>query len=161
MTGRLARDIKQSKPFSSPVLEVYFNLLRTTDELSRVSCTLLKPHDLTGTQYNVLRILRGAGEDGLPCSEIGNRLITHDPDVTRLVDRLEKRGLVARSRDSDDRRVVTVRVTTAGLALIDSCDMDNRTIAAFTERFARLTADETRSLITALELLRETTDQGT
>lgn len=162
MTGRLARDIKQSKPFSSPVLEVFFNLLRTTDELTRVSSTLLKPHDLTGTQYNVLRILRGAGDAGLPCSEIGNRLITHDPDVTRLVDRLEKRGLVARSRDSDDRRVVTVRVTSAGLALIDSCDMDNRTIAAFAERFARLTADETRSLITALELLRDApTDQGT
>ena len=159
MAGRLARDIKQTKPFASPVLEVYFNLLRTTDELARVSAALLRTHDLTETQYNVLRILRGAGDAGLPCSEIGNRLITHDPDVTRLVDRLEKRGLVTRTRDSGDRRVVTVRITISGMELIASCDMDRRIIEAFRDRFARLSEDDCRTLITLLEQLRDS--QGT
>ncbi len=155
MPGRLARDIKQSKPFSSPVLEVYFNLLRTTDELARASAGLLKGHDLSETQYNVLRILRGAGADGLPCSEIGARLITHDPDVTRLVDRLERRGLVARARDQRDRRVVTVRITAAGEALIAASDMDRRVVAALAPRFARLSPADHETLIHLLELLRE------
>ena len=155
MTGRLARDIKQSKPFFSPLLEVYFNLLRTTDELTRVAVEVLKPYDLTETQYNVLRILRGSGEAGLPCSEIGNRLITHDPDVTRLVDRLERRGLVARARESADRRVVTVRITPAGLPLLTDCNADQRLAATLAPHFSRLSPDECQTLITLLENLRE------
>jgi DNA-binding MarR family transcriptional regulator len=155
MTGRLARDIKQSKPFFSPPLEVYFNLLRTTDELTRVAIEVLKPFDLTETQYNVLRILRGSGEPGLPCSEIGNRLITHDPDVTRLVDRLERRGLVARARESTDRRVVTVRITPAGLQLLTDCNADQRLAATLSPHFARLSTDDCQTLITLLETLRE------
>ena len=155
MTGRLARDIKQSKPFHSVSLEVFFNLARTTDELARSTAFLLKSHDLTTAQYNVLRILRGAGDEGLPCSEIGNRLITHDPDVTRLIDRLEKRGLVARSRDSADRRVVTVRITAAGAELVETSDMDRRATDALATRFARLSSADCQTLITLLENLRE------
>jgi MarR family transcriptional regulator, organic hydroperoxide resistance regulator len=161
MPGRLARDIKQSKPFSSPILEVYFNLLRTTDELSRATAHLLKPYDLSETQYNVLRILRGAGADGLPCSEIGARLLTHDPDVTRLVDRLERRELVARTREQRDRRVVTVRISAGGLALLEDCDLDRHVAATLTPRFAQLSSDNQQNLIHFLELLRESpTDHG-
>jgi MarR family transcriptional regulator, organic hydroperoxide resistance regulator len=161
MTGRLAKDIKQTKPFFSTPLEVYFNLLRTTDVLSRAGSGLLKAHDLSGTQYNVLRILRGSaqGDDGdsrggLPCSEIGARLITHDPDVTRLLDRLEKRGLVERARGDSDRRVVMVRITPAGSALVESCDLDRRMTEAFAPHFAALSAGDCQTLITLLENLR-------
>ena len=157
MPGRLARDIKQSKPFSSPILEVYFNLLRTTDELSRATVPLLKPYDLSEVQYNVLRILRGAGDDGLPCSEIGIRLLTHDPDVTRLVDRLERRKLVTRTRDQRDRRVVTVRISAAGLELLATCDLDRHLVATLYPRFAKFSSEDHHTLIHLLELLRETT----
>ena len=180
MTGRLAKDIKQTKPFFSTPLEVYFNLLRTTDVLSRAASGLLKAYDLSGTQYNVLRILRGTAVDaepgtsgagtaepgteegangresrgGLPCSEIGARLITHDPDVTRLLDRLEKRGLVERTRGDSDRRVVMVRITPAGSALVEACDLDRRTTEAFAPHFTALSASDCQILITLLENLR-------
>lgn len=158
MPGRLARDIKQSKPFFSQRLEVYFNLLRTTDLLNRTATDLLKVHELSGTQYNVLRILRGAvstPDGGLPCSEIGARLITHDPDVTRLLDRLEKRGLVQRARRDTDRRVVLVRITPAGSELLETCDQDRRLTDAFAPHFAGLSSDDCKTLITLLENLRQ------
>src|SRR4029077_13765310 len=82
----------------------------------------LKPHGLSPTQYNALRILRGAGVDGLPCTEVGARMISRDPDVTRLVDRLERRGLVTRSRGAKDRRVVRASITPAGLELLKRLD---------------------------------------
>ncbi len=155
MTGRLVRDIKQNKPFHSVSLEVFINLARTADELTRTTAALLRPHDLTIAQYNVLRILIGAGEKGLPCSEIGHRLITHDPDVTRLIDRLEKRSLVVRARDCADRRVVTVRITPTGTTLAEACDLDRRTTAALAARFARFSQDDCQTLITLLEDLRD------
>src|SRR5437588_2508184 len=92
---------------------VFLELLRTTDLLSRALAGVLKTENLSGTQYNVLRILRGAPE-GLPCGEIASRMITRDPDVTRLLDRLEKRGLVSRCRETQDRRTVLTRITPAG-----------------------------------------------
>lgn len=82
---------------------------------------LLKPEDLSSTQYNVLRILRGSPE-GLACGEIGNRMITRDPDITRLLDRLEKRGLITRCRETKDRRMVMARITPAGLELLERLD---------------------------------------
>lgn len=99
----------------------FLELLRTTDMLSRPMAALLKSEDLSSTQYNVLRILRGAPE-GLPCGEIGNRMITRDPDITRLLDRLEKRGLVSRCRETKDRRMVLTRITDAGLELLERLD---------------------------------------
>jgi DNA-binding MarR family transcriptional regulator len=83
---------------------------------------LLKQSHLTTAQYNVLRVLRGAGSDGLACGQVGERLIRHDPDVTRLVDRLARRGLVARSRERADRRIVRTRITPRGLELLASLD---------------------------------------
>ncbi len=116
--GRLQREIKQNKPFESLESEVYLNLARTADVLQRWEVDLLKPVDLTASQYNILRILRGAGTSGHRCAEIGARMISRDPDITRLLDRLEKRRLVQRARDTRDRRVVTTRITEEGLALL-------------------------------------------
>jgi DNA-binding MarR family transcriptional regulator len=89
--------------------------------LSRGAVEVLKAEDLSPSQYNVLRILRGAPE-GLPCGEIASRLITRDPDVTRLLDRMEKRGLISRARESRDRRMVLARLTAAGLKVVDRLD---------------------------------------
>jgi len=100
----------------------FVSLMRTADALSRGAEALLKPYSLSGTQYNILRILRGAGEKGLACREVGGRLISRDPDMTRLLDRMESRGLIARAREAQDRRVVKTRITAEGLRLLDELD---------------------------------------
>src|SRR5262249_54933890 len=120
--GRLQADIKQSLPFSGIEEEAYLNLLRTADALMQREAAMLKQYGLSQTQYNTLRILRGAGEEGLPCGEIAERMIRHDPDITRLLDRLEARGWVNRSRNGKDRRVVMARITSQGLQLIQPLD---------------------------------------
>ena len=99
----------------------FLDLLRTTDVLSYRPAQVLKAADLSATQYNVLRILRGAPE-GLTCGEVANRMITRDPDITRLLDRLEKRVLIARCRGAKDRRMVLTRITPEGLALLARLD---------------------------------------
>ena len=103
----------QKRRPAHPEEAVFLELLRATDMLSRGLITVLKAEDVSPTQYNVLRILRGAPE-GLPCGEIGSRMITRDPDITRLLDRLEKRGLIVRSRQAKDRRMVMARITPEG-----------------------------------------------
>ena len=105
----------------SPEESAFLELLRTCDRLSRHLALVLKRADLSPNQYNVLRILRGAPE-GLACGEIAGRMITRDPDVTRLLDRLEKRGLIARSRESQDRRMVLTRITPEGLKALAELD---------------------------------------
>jgi DNA-binding MarR family transcriptional regulator len=105
----------------SPEEAVFLDLLRTTDTLSRHLSQVLKAEDLSANQYNVMRILRGS-PDGLPCGEIGNRMITRDPDITRLLDRLEKRGLIVRWREDKDRRVVLAKITPQGLKLLAQLD---------------------------------------
>ena len=97
-------------------------LQKAADKLAVQAEQLLKSKGLTGAQYNVLRILRGAEPDGLPCSSIGERMISHDPDMTRLLDRMEKRSLITRQRQSDDRRVVKARITSPGLELLKRLD---------------------------------------
>ncbi len=119
--GRLEKEIKQGKPLSLEA-QVFLNLVRTTDALARSEVNMLRSHGLSGAQYNVLRILRGARPDGLKCAEIANRMITKDPDVTRLLDRLERAGWISRSRSAEDRRVITARITAKALALIDGLD---------------------------------------
>lgn len=101
---------------------VFISLQRTADWLLQGVERLLKEQGLSPAQYNVLRILRGAGPHGLSCREIAERMITRDPDMTRLLDRMEKRGVVARERKQIDRRVVTTRVTPAGLKLLKALD---------------------------------------
>ena len=99
----------------------FLDLVRTTDILSRLPAQVLKSQDLSPTQYNVLRILRGS-PDGLACGEIANRMITRDPDITRLLDRLEKRTLISRWRETTDRRIVMARITPDGLKLLARLD---------------------------------------
>jgi DNA-binding MarR family transcriptional regulator len=112
----------ESRPQVGTLEEATFlDLLHTADLLTRSMVGVLKAADLSPTQYNVLRILRGARE-GLPCGEIASRMITRDPDVTRLLDRLEKRGLISRSREAKDRRTVLTRITTEGLDLLAELD---------------------------------------
>ena len=117
--ARLADEIK-SKPFSHPEEEAILNIMRTADVLTQHMTQFLKPSDLSGPQYNVLRILRGSPE-GLSCRQIGERMISRDPDVTRLLDRLESRGAISRER-GQDRRVVIARITGEGMALMDKLD---------------------------------------
>ena len=105
----------------SPEESAFLDLLRTADVLTRGAIGVLKAEDLSLTQYNVLRILRGAPQ-GLACGDIASRMITRDPDVTRLLDRMEKRGLISRNRETRDRRQVTTRVTPEGLKLVDRMD---------------------------------------
>jgi DNA-binding MarR family transcriptional regulator len=115
-------DARPRRPPRALEDEVYVHVLRTADYLLRGMEELLKPAGLTPSQYNVLRILRGAGPEGLPCGEIAARMITRDPDMTRLLDRLDQRGLVRRGRDARDRRVVLARITPAGLKLLARLD---------------------------------------
>jgi DNA-binding MarR family transcriptional regulator len=104
-----------------PEETVFLEMLRTTDMLSRSLVLVLKTEDVSPNQYNVLRILRGS-LDGLSCGEIANRMITRDPDITRLLDRLEKRGLISRCRETKDRRMVMTRITPEGLELLARLD---------------------------------------
>jgi DNA-binding MarR family transcriptional regulator len=154
MTGKLQNEIKQGKPFESLQAEVYLNLMRTADALSRGVEDILKLAGLSQTQYNILRILKGAGDKGLCCREIGERMITRDPDVTRLLDRMERSGLVTRSRDSRDRRVITARITPAGLKLVKDLDAPlaeyNRKLLSHMEK------DDLRKFVELLEIARET-----
>lgn len=118
----LQKELKQTKPWKNREEELYLNLARTAEALSWKVTELLKSYELTGVQYNVLRILRGAGSAGLICSEISERLITKDSDITRLLERLENRGLISRERSEKDRRIVIVRITDAGLTLLAEID---------------------------------------
>lgn len=119
MAGRLQKEIRQTRAFPCPAEEAVLNISKTADVVQQSLTEVLKEFDLSATQYNALRILRGAGAEGLPCGKIAARMIAHDPDITRLIDRMEKRALVARDRSVDDRRVVTTRITPKGLAMLD------------------------------------------
>jgi len=133
----------------------FLDLLRTTDILSRRLIPVLKAADLSATQYNVLRILRGAPA-GLACGEIAGRMITRDPDVTRLLDRLEKRGLISRSRETKDRRTVITRITPAGLKLLTRLDGPVR--AAHRRQLGHLGRNRLRALTELLGAARRAMD---
>jgi len=105
---------------------IFVALLQAADTLGQEAEQLLKASGLTGAQYNVLRILRGAEPQGLPCQAIGDRMISHDPDMTRLLDRMEKRGFITRARQTDDRRVVKTRITPQALSLLKTLDQPIR-----------------------------------
>ena len=128
------------------------NIVRTADVLMQAVADVLKPYLLSATQYNVLRILRGAGKDGASCKEIGSRLLARDPDITRLMDRLEQRGVLTRDRAKEDRRVVTHRLTKAGLDLVNELD---RPIQALHQKAMRhMKAERLRDLVGLLEEVR-------
>jgi DNA-binding MarR family transcriptional regulator len=149
---KLHTEIKQTKPFESLEQEAFLNLQRTAELLRAKSAEALKPFGLSATQYNALRILRGAGKAGLACSEIGARMVTQDSDITRLLDRLEKKGLIERSRGHKDRRVVVVRATRQALALLAQLDEPMR--ASAQTFMAGLSTGELQELTSYLERLR-------
>src|SRR5512141_140154 len=152
MTGKLKDEIRQTRPFSSLEQEAMLSIARTDAVLSYSIIEALKPFDITPTQFNVLRILRGAGSNGLCREDIRERLIAQVPDVTRLLDRLEQAGLVGRARDAKDRRLVTTRITEAGLKLLK--EMDAPVAEAHKKQLSHLTKSELRSLIGLLEKVR-------
>ena len=136
---------------ASPEEAAFLDLLRTTDMLSRLLIPVLKAEDLSATQYNVLRILRGAPE-GLACGEIASRMITRDPDVTRLLDRVEKRGLISRRRETKDRRTVMARITPEGLKLLSR--LDEPVQVAHRKQLGHLGRERLRALTELLSLTR-------
>lgn len=153
MSRSLRRELQQRKPFKSLEEEAFLNLARTDTLLSDAMDRLLAAHGVSAAQYNVLRILRGAGPAGLGRNEIRDRLIARMPDVTRLLDRMEDAGLVTRARDGDDRRSVQTRLTKQGRALVDS--LDRPVAAEHRKRLGHLTAAELRALVALLTRVRE------
>lgn len=153
MVSALQQELRQQKPFASLEQEASLSVERTAALLRHELADALKPFDLTATQYNVLRILRGAGAAGLCRYEIGDRLVAQVPDVTRLLDRLEDAGLVARGRSPEDRRVVSTWITPEGLALLDRIEAPLAALHA--RQLARLTHEQLQTLIDLLALARE------
>ncbi len=148
----IVEDLKQTRPFSSPGQEAYVSLLRTADEARRRAAAVLEDSGITLQQYNVLRILRGAGSEGLPTLSIGDRMIERTPGVTRLIDRMAERGWVVRERCTEDRRRVWCRITDDGLSLLSDLDEPVRRVDAFIGR--ALSDDEVRTLINLLDRVR-------
>ena len=150
MTSKAKAEIRQARSLES---QAFVSLLRTADALLREVEESLKNSGFSQTQYNVLRILRGAGPAGLACREIGNRMITRDPDITRLLDRLEARGLVSRARERSDRRVVTSRITAQGLRMLKQ--LDEPISLLHRRQFRHIPARRLRLLVSLLEQARE------
>lgn len=148
-TPTIATAIRQNRPFGGVEHEVYLAIQRAAADLSQEAAALLRPHGLSGAQYNILRILRGAGTDGLACGEIANRLVTRDPDMTRLLDRMERQGLVTRERASHDRRVVTARITPQGKHLL--AQLDEPMAALHRRQFAHMDQSRLRELAALLD----------
>jgi DNA-binding MarR family transcriptional regulator len=153
MCPSLQDELKQNRPFASLEQEVHLSVLRTAAVLERRIAQLLKPHGLTLTQYNVLRILRGAGDEGLCRNEVGERLLREVPDVTRLLDRMKALKLIRRQRSSEDRRLVRTHITPKGLTMLD--EIDGRVRALHCSELSRLDEARLRDLLCALEAVRE------
>jgi DNA-binding MarR family transcriptional regulator len=139
----------QKRPLPAPEARAFVAILTAADRLSLEAEQLIKGHGLTGTQYNVLRILRGAEPDGLPCKGIGDRMISHDPDMTRLLDRMEKRSLITRERQTDDRRVIKTRITAQGLEILKK--LDAPVLELHRRQFRRVSAANLKSIAETLE----------
>ena len=152
MTSRLQDEIKQTKPFRSLHEEAALNIARTAAVLTHAFSEALKAYGITATQYNVLRILRGAGSNGLCRNEIRDRLIAQVPDVTRLLDRMEEGKLIERERSTSDRRLVTTRITAEGMRLLKS--LDAPVVELQREQLGHLSKAQLTDLIELLTLAR-------
>ena len=150
---KLRKEIKQTKPFRSVRQEVVLALLKTTDLVRRRLAKAIEPHNLSLEQYNVLRILRGAGNTGMATLEVSSRMIEQTPAITRLMDKLEAKHLVRRERCSQDRRQVLCWITDAGLGLLT--EIDEAMESAGREPFAHLSLAEIKQLIKILDRVRE------
>src|ERR1051325_6761399 len=149
----MQKELKQLRPFPSRTQEAVVALIRTADLARRVMSGLVEPLGITLQQYNVLRILRGAGGEGLPTLDIAERMIEQTPGITRLVDRLEAKGLVGRKRCPTDRRQVFCRITPDGLALL--ARLDAPAAAAQDDAMAGITKKELAQLLRILDRLRD------
>ncbi len=152
MTPDLREDLRQRKPFTSLEQEAQLNVVRTASLLVDSFEQMLKPYGITATQYNVLRILRGAEPVGLCRNELRDRMLTRMPDVTRLLDRMEDAKLVARARGSEDRRLVSTRITSKGLRLLD--ELNEVVTQEHMRRFHHLNKTQLKSLIELLNAVR-------
>src|SRR5687768_18311111 len=140
MTPDLREDLRQRKPFTSLEQEAQLNVVRTASLLVDSFEQMLRPHGITATQYNVLRILRGSEPGGLCRNELRDRMLTRMPDMTRLLDRLEEAGLVVRAREDDDRRMVRSKISAAGLKLLT--ELDDVTSEQERQRLGYMSADQ-------------------
>lgn len=154
MNTTLRAEIKQTRAFMSLEQEVFLQVVRTASALEHGMAEGLKPHGLTMTQYNALRILRGAGAKGLCRNELVDRMLTPVPDATRLLDRLIGAGYVIKHRDAEDKRYVTARITSEGLALL--AELDGHVVDMHRKQLGHLTHDELRRLADLLEAVRST-----
>lgn len=152
MSSRLQDELKQTRPWACIEEETSLGIARTAAVLEHALAQALKPFSITPTQYNVLRILRGAGADGLCRNEVGERLIRRVPDVTRLLDRMEQMGLIDRRRGGDDRRFVTTHIARKGLAML--AELDAQIVAIHREQLSHMDASKLRLLIELLEAVR-------
>jgi len=152
MVGKLKEELKQRNDFRSLEEELTLNILRTAEFVTTVVTDVLRPVELTVTQYNALRILRGAGEQGLMCGEIGERMITKESDITRLLDRLEARGLITRERPEANRRAVIAKISSVGRELLSG--LDKPVMACHKQLAASLSQTKLRNLIDMLETVR-------
>ena len=148
----IEHDLKQTRPFATPSEEAAVSLMRTADLVRRVVSLVVEPHGITVQQYNVLRILRGAGERGLPTLDIAERMIEQAPGITRLIDRLERKSLVLRERCQTDRRQIFCRITPEGLELLASLDEAIRNADA--SALAALPPEDLSRLIAILDRAR-------
>ena len=153
MANRILEELRQTRPFATRQEEAALNVVRTADALKRGSELLFRRHGITSAQYNVLRILRGAGDRGLHCNAVAERMITAEPDITRLLMRMERLGLLVRQRDTADRRMVTAIATERGLQLLDELEAPLRELQE--RQFALLSDNEMETLISGLEKVRE------
>ena len=150
--SKLQEELKQSKPFAGLEEEVILNLMRTSGFLAAGLVGILKQAGLTATQYNALRILRGAAPEGLSCREIGTRMVTRESDITRLLDRLEKRGLISRRRPAGNRRLVLTRITGQGLKTL--AGLDAPVLESHRQQVGHLGKSRLKALNRTLEALR-------
>jgi DNA-binding MarR family transcriptional regulator len=155
MTSALRAELRQRKPFASLEQEAYLSVKRTEAALREHFDQVLKPYGISVTQYNVLRILRGAGQGGLCRNEIRDRLIDRMPDVTRLLDRMEETGWITRTRSTEDRRQVSTELTKSGRELVDS--LDGPVAAEHQRRLGHMTKTQLRALIQLLSVVRQET----
>ena len=151
-TGSLKYEIQQTKPFHSLRHEAVLGLLKTSDLVRRVISSVVEPAGITMQQYNVLRILRGAGDRALPTLEIRDRMIEQTPGITRLLDKLEGRGWVTRNRHGGDRRQVLCLITPQGKALVDG--LDDAVDAIYDRLLGTVSDPDVESLVRAMDQLR-------
>lgn len=153
MSPDLREELRQRKPFTDLEQEAQLSVVRTASLLADAFEQMLRPYGITATQYNVLRILRGAGKPGLCRNDIRDRLVAQVPDVTRLLDRMEEAELIERARDTTDRRMVTTTITARGLRLLD--ELEEPVLEVHRQQLGHMSKTQLRALIDLLAIVRE------